>query len=73
MGRIGVALSDIPIFTSDNPRSEDPNKNYCRYDGRVYPADMQKVKLIPDRRGSNQRSCEISEKGRCNSLRRQGA
>ena len=25
MGRIGVALSDIAIITSDNPRTEDPN------------------------------------------------
>ena len=24
MGRIGAALSDVPIVTSDNPRSEDP-------------------------------------------------
>ena len=24
MGRIGAELSDVPIVTSDNPRSEDP-------------------------------------------------
>ena len=26
MGKIGVALSDVAVITSDNPRTEDPNK-----------------------------------------------
>jgi len=49
MGRIGVALSDVPIFTSDNPRSEDPNKIIADMTAELYPEDLQKVKLIPNR------------------------
>jgi UDP-N-acetylmuramyl tripeptide synthase len=26
MGKIAIDLSDVSIFTSDNPRSEDPDK-----------------------------------------------
>lgn len=37
MGKIGAELSDLVIFTSDNPRSEDPEKllSKCKLDYRL--------------------------------------
>lgn len=63
MGRIGVALSDITIFTSDNPRSEDPNKIIADMTGELYPEDMQKVKLIPNRREAIKEAVKLAKKG----------
>ena len=63
MGRIGVALSDIPIFTSDNPRSEDPNKIIADMIAELYPADIQKVKLITDRREAIKEAVRLANRG----------
>jgi UDP-N-acetylmuramoyl-L-alanyl-D-glutamate--2,6-diaminopimelate ligase len=63
MGRIGVAMSDIPIFTSDNPRSEDPNKIIADMTAELYPADMKKVRLIPDRREAIKEAVKLAKKG----------
>jgi len=63
MGRIGVALSDVPIFTSDNPRSEDPNKIIADMTAELYPEDMQKIKLIPDRREAIKEAVKLARKG----------
>ena len=63
MGRIGVALSDIPIFTSDNPRSEDPNKIIADMMAELYPKEIQKVKLIPDRREAIREAVKLAQKG----------
>ena len=63
MGRIGVAMSDIPIFTSDNPRSEDPNKIISEMAGELYPEDLKKVRLIPDRREAIQEAVKLAQSG----------
>jgi UDP-N-acetylmuramoyl-L-alanyl-D-glutamate--2,6-diaminopimelate ligase len=63
MGRIGVALSDIAIFTSDNPRSEDPNKIIADMTAELYPEDMKKVKLITDRREAIGEAVKFAQKG----------
>jgi len=63
MGRIGVALSDIPIFTSDNPRSEDPAKIIADMMVELYPEDIQKVKTIPNRREAIQEAVKLAQSG----------
>jgi len=63
MGRIGVALSDIPIFTSDNPRSEDPNKIIADIMSGLYTDDFKKVKSIPNRREAILEAVKIAQKG----------
>ncbi|MSU44931.1 UDP-N-acetylmuramoyl-L-alanyl-D-glutamate--2,6-diaminopimelate ligase [Candidatus Nomurabacteria bacterium] len=63
MGRIGVALSDIPIFTSDNPRSEDPNKIIYDMMGELYPEDLKKLKNIPNRHEAILEAVKIAKSG----------
>ena len=63
MGRIGVALSDIPIFTSDNPRSEDPNKIISDMMAELYPEDLKKVKSIPDRHEAILEAVKLARSG----------
>lgn len=63
MGRIGVALSDIPIFTSDNPRSEDPNKIIADMMAELLPEEIKKVKSIPDRREAIKEAVRLAKRG----------
>ena len=63
MGRIGVALSDIPIFTSDNPRSEDPNKIISDMMTELYPEDLKKVKSIPNRHEAILEAVKLAQSG----------
>ncbi len=50
MGKIGATLSDIAIFTSDNPRSEDPDKIISEMRTDLSVALSQKVIPISNRR-----------------------
>src|SRR3989338_2313205 len=50
MGRIGAELSDIAIFTSDNPRNEDPEKIIGQMKEDLTPELGKKVITIPNRR-----------------------
>ena len=63
MGNIGVALSDVPIFTSDNPRSEDPNKIISDMAAELFPDDLKKIKMIADRREAIKEAVRIAKKG----------
>ena len=49
MGKIGATLSDIAIFTSDNPRSEDPDKIISEMRTDLSVALSQKVIPISNR------------------------
>lgn len=49
MGKIGATLSDIAIFTSDNPRSEDPEKIIEEMKNNLSPDLLQKVQAITNR------------------------
>jgi len=62
MGRIGVAMSDIPIFTSDNPRSEDPNKIIADMMADLLPEDSKKVRNIPNRREAILEAVKLAQK-----------
>ena len=50
MGRIAAAGSDRVIFTSDNPRSEDPDEIIRQMVEGVEASHKMKVVVIPDRR-----------------------
>ena len=50
MGKIVASLADIPILTSDNPRSEDPGQIIAEMLTDLSPEDSSKVKTITNRR-----------------------
>lgn len=50
MGRIGATLSDVAIFTSDNPRHEDPEFIIAAMQEELSPDLVAKIRTIPDRR-----------------------
>lgn len=63
MGNIGASFSDITIFTSDNPRSEDSNKIIADMTASLYPDMMPKVKQIPNRYEAILEAVKLTQKG----------
>ncbi len=63
MGYIGTMLSDIAIFTSDNPRSEDPEKIIEEMKTSLSEEDLKKVKTISNRREAILEGIGLAEKG----------
>jgi len=63
MGHIGVMLSDIAIFTSDNPRSEDPEKIIEEMKTSLSDEDLKKVRTIPNRREAILEGIKLAHKG----------
>lgn len=63
MAKIGTKLSDLAIFTSDNPRSEDPEKIIDDMKKGLDIEDFQKVKNIPNRHEAILEAVRIAEKG----------
>lgn len=63
MGKIGAEQSDIAIFTSDNPRSEDPDKIITDMKTDLTPADTVKVITVADRRQAIMRSVLLAKQG----------
>lgn len=63
MGEIGARHSDIAIFTSDNPRSEEPEKIIEDMKTTLSPELLAKVKTIPDRREAILESVRLAESG----------
>jgi UDP-N-acetylmuramoyl-L-alanyl-D-glutamate--2,6-diaminopimelate ligase len=59
MGRIAEELSDIPILTSDNPRSEDP----AAIAGAVVAGMEREPETELDRRAAIARAVELAEAG----------
>ena len=59
MGRIAAELADVPIVTSDNPRSEDPG---AIIDEILAGMDGD-PEIIQDRRSAIARAVEIAEPG----------
>ena len=49
MGKIGASLSDIAIFTSDNPRSEEPPKILEQMTPDLSSDELKKIEIIVDR------------------------
>ncbi|MEI7810291.1 MAG: UDP-N-acetylmuramoyl-L-alanyl-D-glutamate--2,6-diaminopimelate ligase [bacterium] len=63
MGKIGATLSDIPIFTSDNPRNEDPEKIIAEMKTDLSMAEVAKIKSIANRREAIQEAVKLAGKG----------
>ena len=63
MGGIGTTLSDIAIFTSDNPRSEDPEKIIEQMKEGLSADELKKVKTIPNRHEAINESVKLAVRG----------
>lgn len=63
MGEIGARLSDITIFTSDNPRNEDPGMIIKAMKEYLSPELLEKVQTSPDRRAAIKLSYDLAEEG----------
>ena len=61
MARIASEKSDTVIFTSDNPRSEDPEKIIKDMLEGVEPARQQKILSIEDRKEAIKTACAIAK------------
>ncbi len=63
MGKIGADLSDIAIFTSDNPRGEDPDKIIDQMKDNLSHEESEKVITITDRCLAIEETVEMAKKG----------
>ncbi len=61
MGHIASALSNKVIFTSDNPRNEDPDKIIEEIEKGVEPQNYKKTMAITDRRQAIKTACQLAE------------
>lgn len=60
MGKIAASLSDKVVFTSDNPRFEDPKIIIEQIKAGVDDRDLHKVSIIIDRKKAIKYACEIN-------------
>ena len=63
MAAIACEYSDRVIFTSDNPRSEDPEEILNQMEKGINPADSKKTLRVTDRREAIKTACSISNEG----------
>ncbi|MCX6751670.1 MAG: UDP-N-acetylmuramoyl-L-alanyl-D-glutamate--2,6-diaminopimelate ligase [Candidatus Nomurabacteria bacterium] len=63
MGKIGASLSDIAIFTSDNPRSENPDKIIEVMKDNLSHEEAKKIITISDRRLAIEEAVELAKEG----------
>ena len=63
MGHIASALSNQVVFTSDNPRSEDPESIIKEVEGGVQPENYKKTLSIVDRMQAIKTACSLAHEG----------
>lgn len=63
MGHIASALSTKVIITSDNPRSEDPEKIIQDIEEGVEPQNFKKIMSITNRRQAIKTACQLANPG----------
>lgn len=63
MARIACKFSDRVIFTSDNPRNEDPEAIIQDMQAGVEPQDYRKTNVIVNRKEAIKMACSIARKG----------
>lgn len=63
MAHIASQLSNQAIFTSDNPRTEDPKVILEEMEAGVAPENFKKTLTIEDRRQAIKTACKFSESG----------
>ncbi|MDT0689479.1 UDP-N-acetylmuramoyl-L-alanyl-D-glutamate--2,6-diaminopimelate ligase [Salegentibacter sp. F188] len=62
MGHIASALSTKVIFTSDNPRTEDPEKIIEDVEAGVQPQNFKKTMSITNRKQAIKTACQLAGK-----------
>jgi UDP-N-acetylmuramoyl-L-alanyl-D-glutamate--2,6-diaminopimelate ligase len=62
MGHIASVLSNKVIFTSDNPRNEDPEAIIADIEKGVEPQNFKKTMTITDRKQAIKTACQLAEK-----------
>jgi len=60
MAHIASALSTKVIFTSDNPRSEDPSQIIAEMEAGVAPQNFKKTLSITDRKQAIKTACQLA-------------
>lgn len=63
MGKIAAKLSSTVIFTSDNPRTENPDKIIEDIEAGVDPIDFKKTISITDRKQAIKTACKMANSG----------
>jgi UDP-N-acetylmuramoyl-L-alanyl-D-glutamate--2,6-diaminopimelate ligase len=63
MGHIASALSTKVVFTSDNPRSEDPEIIIKQIEEGVEPQNFKKILSITDRKQAIKTACQFASSG----------
>ncbi len=63
MGNIASVLSNQVVFTSDNPRSEDPEKIIQEMEAGVQPENYKKTISITNRKQAIKTACKLADKG----------
>ena len=61
MGKIAAQLSTKAIFTSDNPRTEEPNTIIKQIEEGVAPIDYKKTLSITDRKQAIKTACQLAK------------
>ena len=63
MGNIASVLSNQVVFTSDNPRSEDPELIIKDIEAGVQPENYKKTISITNRKQAIKTACKLADKG----------
>ncbi|MEL4456047.1 UDP-N-acetylmuramoyl-L-alanyl-D-glutamate--2,6-diaminopimelate ligase [Lutimonas vermicola] len=63
MGNIASSLSNQVVFTSDNPRNEDPEQIIKEVEAGVRPENYKKTISITDRRQAIKTACKLAQEG----------
>lgn len=63
MGQIASEMSNQVIFTSDNPRNEDPMVILSEIEAGVEPHNVRKVLTIEDRTQAIKTACKLAKSG----------
>ncbi|HHM20468.1 MAG TPA: UDP-N-acetylmuramoyl-L-alanyl-D-glutamate--2,6-diaminopimelate ligase [Bacteroidetes bacterium] len=63
MAKTACNYSDLVLFTSDNPRSEDPTAIIADMEKGIPPYSIKKVLSITDRRQAIKTACQLAQNG----------
>jgi UDP-N-acetylmuramoyl-L-alanyl-D-glutamate--2,6-diaminopimelate ligase len=63
MGKVAGTLADLPIVTSDNPRSEDPLAIIAAVEDGLRTSGNAAYRVVPDRREAIRRAVAVASQG----------
>src|SRR3989338_1101223 len=63
MGKVVASLADLPIFTSDNPRSEDPEKIIEEMQEELTEEESRKARIVVNRHEAIAEAMRLAGKG----------